>query len=77
MKGFFVLLASLSAALVLVAPASAVPPPGSCGVGAAVSEATQSVGGLGKFFKAIGVNPGAAIQAFHATIKATCTGPNP
>ena len=79
MKRFFVLLASLSAALVLAAPASAVPPPGSCGVGGAVSQATRALGGIGRVAHELGfANVGnEVIQPFHAGIKATCKGPNP
>ena len=76
MKRFIVLLASLSAALVLAAPASAAPPPGSCGVGATVSAATRALGGIGRAAHELGFgNVGnEVIQPFHATIKATCTG---
>jgi hypothetical protein len=51
-------------------------PPTSCGVGNAVSTATQSVGGLGKFFKGIGVNPGEAIQNYRElVVEPVCKGP--
>ena len=63
-----VAVADLMAAIVAVAalPAFAVGknPPTSCGVGNAVSQATQSVGGLGKALKGTGVIPGEAIQNF-------------
>jgi hypothetical protein len=47
-------------------------PPTSCGVGNAVSAATQSVGGLGKFEKSIGINLGQDIQAFHEGVQEVC-----
>lgn len=40
----------------------------SCGVGAVVSSLTQAVGGIGKAAKALGINPGHALQDLHDII---------
>jgi len=63
---------ALSAISVSPAFAEGKNPPTSCGVGNGVSRATHEVGGLGKFFHEIEVNPGEAIQEFHEFIKETC-----
>jgi hypothetical protein len=63
---------ALSAVSVSPAFAEGKNPPTSCGVGNAVSRATQEVGGIGKFFHEVGVNPGEAIQEFHEFVKETC-----
>jgi hypothetical protein len=47
-------------------------PPSSCGVGGAVSVATQELGGLGKASHEAGLNPGEAIKEFHEFVKETC-----
>ncbi len=57
-------MAAMMVAMAMPAFAQGKNPPTSCGAGSAVSEATQQVGGLGKYFKGFGVTPGEAIQNF-------------
>ena len=54
-------------------------PPTSCGVGNAVSAATQQLGGIGKAAHELGFpNVGnAVIQPFHQGVKAVCNAPAP
>jgi hypothetical protein len=49
-------------------------PPTSCGMGQVVSEASQELGGLGKYFHELGYeNLGnEVIQPFHAFVKDEC-----
>jgi hypothetical protein len=49
-------------------------PPSSCGLGSAISVATQQLGGIGKEAKAEGVNPGEVFQEFRGlVITPVCT----
>jgi hypothetical protein len=61
--------------VVSVPPASATGknPPTSCGVGSAVSETTQEVGGIGKAAHELEFgNVGEVIKPFHELVKETC-----
>jgi hypothetical protein len=58
-----------------VPPASATGknPPTSCGVGSAVSEATQVLGGIGKAAHELELgNVGEVIKPFHELVKENC-----
>jgi len=66
--------ATVAASLALAAPSMADPPTPStgCGVGFAVSGTPVVGAGIGKQAKALGVNPGDAIQLVHDYNKTLC-----